>query len=214
MAVLLGDYVFAASATFVCQTQNPRVIHRFSQTIMELSSGELLEYFNTFNFNQTRQDYTERIFRKTASLFRTAAEAGAILSGAPEETVEALRDYGYNLGMAFQIIDDILDYLGDVQEVGKPVGNDLLQGILTLPAIMFLERCPGINPIKTAYDEGKEEGLRRAVAMILNSGVVEECFAVARDYCQKAARAIERLPDNPSRRSLLELTSYVMERKR
>ena len=119
VAVLLGDYMFATSATFVCDTHNVRVIRRFSDTIMELSSGELLEYFNTNNWNQSREEYIDRIYRKTASLFRTAAETGAILGGAPEDAVQALDRYGYNIGMAFQIVDDILDVQGDAGEIGK-----------------------------------------------------------------------------------------------
>ena len=96
---------------------------------MDLASGELIEYFSSFDTEQARKLYDERIFRKTASLFCTAAETGAILGGAPEPQIQALRDYGYNVGMAFQIVDDLLDVQGDVAEMGKPVGNDLLQGV-------------------------------------------------------------------------------------
>ncbi|MFQ5861086.1 MAG: polyprenyl synthetase family protein, partial [Dehalococcoidia bacterium] len=132
-AVLLGDYVFATSAVFVCDTHSVHIIRRFSETIMEISSGELLESLSKYDTHQSRQQYEERIYRKTASLFQTAAESGAILSGAPEETVEALHTYGFNLGMAFQVVDDILDFEGDATEIGKPVGHDLLNGVLTLP---------------------------------------------------------------------------------
>ena len=154
VAVLVGDYVFAKSATFVCDTDNVRVIRRFSETIMELSSGELAEYFSTNNWRQTKEDYNNRIYRKTSSLFRTAAESGAILSGAPEATVGALQEYGSNLGMAFQVVDDILDVEGDTDEIGKPVGNDLLQGVLTLPGIMLLERYPKRTPSRSSSETG------------------------------------------------------------
>jgi geranylgeranyl pyrophosphate synthase len=113
VAVLFGDYVFAASATFVCDTGNIRVIRRFSETIMELASGEIIEYFNCYNPKQARELYHDRIYRKTASLFCTAAETGAVLGGAPEPQVQALRQYGYNIGMAFQMVDDLLDVQGD-----------------------------------------------------------------------------------------------------
>ena len=217
VAVLLGDYVFATSATFVCETNNVRVIKRFSETIMELSSGELLEYFHSNKSDQTREDYNDRINQKTASLFRTAAETGAVLSGVSEEIVGALRTYGYNVGMAFQIVDDILDVEGDTEEIGKPVGNDLLQGVLNLPAIMLLERYPKDNPIHELFQRRDNDGgdsLKRALEMIQNSGIIEECYAVVRDYFVQAGKAIESLPDNAARRSLLELSSYVMERTR
>ena len=217
VAVLLGDYVFASSATFVCDTKNVRVIRRFSETIMELSSGELLEYFNCNNWKQTREDYTDRIYRKTASLFRTAAETGAILSGAPESTVDALRDYGYNIGMAFQIVDDILDVEGDAEEIGKPVGNDLLQGVLTLPTIMFLERYPGDGPLKELFTNGSgagEESFKVALERIQSSDVIQDCYAVVRGYCDDASNALQDLPECPAKLSLLEFSRYVRERTR
>ena len=161
VAVLLGDYVFATSATFVCDTENVRVIRRFSETIMQLSSGELLEFFNTNNWRQSRDDYNNRIYRKTASLFHTAAESGAILSGAPEETVRALEEYGYNIGMAFQIVDDILDVQGSAEEIGKPVGNDLLQGVLTPADHHAGGAVPRRQPGQGAVRPGQER-LRRA----------------------------------------------------
>ena len=216
-AVLLGDYVFATSATFVCDTSNVRVIRRFSETIMELSSGELLEYFNSNNWKQSEDDYNDRICRKTASLFRTAAETGAVLGGAPEETVQALQGYGYNIGMAFQIVDDILDVQGDPDEIGKPVGNDLLQGVLTLPSIMLMSRYPTENPVEELFRRDDHEGsnsLKRALEMIQNSNIIEDCYAVVRDYCAKADEAIESLPDGPAHRSLADLAHYIMERTR
>ncbi len=217
VAVLLGDYVFAASATFVCDTENVRVIRRFSETIMQLSSGELLEFFNTNNWRQNRDDYNNRIYRKTASLFHTSAESGAILSGASEETVQALERYGYNIGMAFQIVDDILDVQGSVEEIGKPVGNDLLQGVLTLPTIMLMERYPDGNPVKELFGRGKDgsdDQLKTALEMIQNSEIIDDCYDVVGDYCGKAAASVEALEDIPARASLLMLSEYVMERTR
>ncbi len=217
VAVLLGDYVFATSATFVCDTGNVRVIRRFSKTIMELSSGELLEYFNSNNWKQSEDDYNDRIFRKTASLFRTAAETGAVLGGASEETVQALQRYGYNIGMAFQIVDDILDVQGNPDEIGKPVGNDLLQGVLTLPSIMLMDRYPKDNPVEELFRQnngGGGDSLKRALEMIQNSDIIADCYAVARDYCSKADKAIESLPDGSAHRSLADLAHYIMERTR
>ena len=215
VAVLLGDYVFATSATFVCDTNNVRVIRRFSETIMELSSGELLEYFNTNNWSQSREEYNDRIYHKTASLFRTSAESGAILAGAPESTVQALSSYGNNIGMAFQIVDDILDVQGDSEEIGKPVGNDLLQGVLTLPSIMLMERYPKSPPVEALLRAGNHvtgDSLKAALEMIQNSEIIEDCYTVVRGYCDEAGKAIEHLPDAPARSSLLELSSYVLER--
>lgn len=215
VAVLLGDYVFASSAVMVCDTNNVHVIRRFAETIKELSTGELMEQFGAYRWDHTLEEYKERIYNKTASLFRTAAESGAILSGAPDETVCALDSYGYNVGMAFQIVDDILDYDGTEEEVGKPVGHDLLEGTLTLPGMLLIERFPEDNPIINMF-QGKdvEDNRRRALEMARASGVIDEAYDIARQFTDAANDAIRGLPDTLERRSLLELTSYVIDRRR
>lgn len=214
VAVLVGDYIFAASATHVCDTENVRVIRRFSETIMELSSGELSELVQAYNCNQTREQYLDRIYKKTASLFSTAGEAGAILSGAPEETVRALKEYSSNLGMGFQMVDDILDFQGTKEEVGKPVGNDLSHGIMTLPAILALERYPQDQLIPDLFQHPHDEVyLRRAVDMIQNSSSIDDSYQVAGEFCTKALSALEGLPQNPARDSLEELVGYVLTRR-
>ena len=214
VAVLLGDYVFATSATWVCDTQNVQVIRRFSETIKELSSGELMETFYAFNWNHGYEQYKERIYNKTASLFRTAAESGAVLSGISEPEVRALTGYGYNLGMAFQIVDDILDFQGTEEEVGKPVGHDLLEGILTLPAILLLQRYPEDNPIIRLFrGEEPELNSRRAVEMVQNSSIIAESYARASEFLDEAVQALHSLPDTRERQSLLELASYITERR-
>ena len=214
-AVLFGDYVFATSATFVCDTGNVRVIRRCSETIMDLASGELMEYFSAFDAEQASKLYDERIYRKTASLFSTSAETGAILGGAPEPQIQALRDYGYNIGMAFQIMDDLLDVQGDMAEMGKPVGNDLLQGVLTLPTIKLMERYPNDNPIEKLFkNRGQDSTLQKALDMINDSTIIDECYAVIRQYCEAASSALDILPDCAARRSLLDISCYTRERTR
>ena len=213
VAVLFGDYVFATSATFVCDTGNIGVIRRFSETIMDLASGQLVEYFGAFDPLEARKRYDARIYRKTASLFQTAAETGAVLGGAPEPHVDALRTYGHHIGMAFQIVDDLLDVQGDPSQLGKPVGHDLLQGVLTLPAIMLLERYPGDNPVEKLFkDPGNDGQVQRALEMIKDTTIVGDCNAVIRGYCDTASAALEVLPDCPARRSLLSLAGYISDR--
>ena len=215
VAVLFGDCLFAASAVLVCDTGNLRVVRRFAETIMELASGEIIEFFNTFNPKQEMDRYYDRIYRKTATLFCTAAESGAVLSGATEEQVQALRDYGYNIGMAFQIVDDLLDIQGNEAEMGKPVGNDLLQGVLTLPTILLLERYPNNNPIADLFKDREDtEKVGQTLDMINNSTILADCFAIVRQYCDQANRSLEILPKCDCRDSLETLADYVRERSR
>lgn len=215
VAILLGDYVFATSATFVCDTESVRVIRRFSETIMDLSSGQLMEYFKSGIANQGRSIYEERIYKKTASLFKTAAETGAILGNSPEKTVQALSDYGYNVGMGFQIVDDILDVQSTSAEIGKPVGNDLAQGVLTLPTIMLLEISGKDNPINRLFAEpNNHKHLEEALQIIHNSSIIEDCYAEAETYCEKARRSLNGLPDNPSRKALDDLAGFVTKRRK
>ena len=214
VAVLVGDYIFASSATFVCDTEHVGVIRRFSETIMDLSSGELRELVDTFSSDQTVDGYYKRIYEKTASLFSTSGESGAILSGATSDQVVALKEYSCELGMAFQIVDDILDFEGTEQEIGKPVGSDLAQGILTLPAFTAMERYPKDNPISRFFDEPDDAGLlAKAVDMVQQPSIIDSAYAIAGERCAQARGMLMTLPKNNSRDSLEELLAQVLERR-
>ena len=214
-AVLVGDYLFAKSATFVCATENVRVIRLFSETIMHLSRGELQERIGAYDWTTGREDYYQRIQQKTASLFTTAAESGAILSGAPEETVQRFRTFGHCLGMAFQIVDDILDFQGTESEVGKPVGADLAQGVLTLPALLLQERYPYDDPVKAIFEEPEDEGrLKRGVGD--NQQLVGHRGLLRRRHRLLPSRRKRPWPPSRTRRyrrALMELPPYVLVRK-
>jgi len=213
IATLLGDYLFAKAGEFVADTRNPRVIKLFSQTLAIISSGEINQFLGAFQLEQTRENYLQRISSKTASLFALATKSGAILSQAPETAVEVLRDYGYNLGIAFQIVDDILDFTSDEKTLGKPVGSDLVQGTLTLPAMLLLERYPADNPIRSIFENRDKQGIARAIEMVRNSSIIEDCYQAATEYCTKACQNFNLLPDNTSRQALTALADYVVERK-
>ena len=215
IAVLVGDYVFASSATFVCDTGHVGVIRRFSETIMELSSGELHERVSAHDPGQTLDDYHQRIYNKTASLFSTSGETGAILSGAPDEQVAALKEYSRELGMAFQIVDDILDFQGDEDEIGKPVGSDLANGIMTLPAFIAKKGSPDGNPIDTYLrdESGNDSLLAEAVEMVQQPRIIDAAYDEAARRCDIAREALRTLPKTPSRDSLEQLLDYMLTRK-
>lgn len=213
-SVMLGDYMFAHAANLICRTGSIRVISLFSQTLMTMAHGEIYQDLTAYDVSQTIHSYLQRIGGKTASLFATAAEGGAIIADVPEDGIEAMRNYGYNLGMAFQIADDILDFIGDEAEMGKPVGSDLMQGTLTLPPLLLMERYPQDNPIAKLFtSRRKQEHLEQALEMIRNSTVIDDSYAMAQDFSRKAVAALEGLPSIPARGVLTDLAHYVLDRQ-
>ncbi len=213
-AILLGDYLFARAGVAVSDTKNNRCIRIFSETLMTISRGELNQFNNAFNINQGREEYLQRIFGKTASLFSLSTESGGILSSAPEESIQKLKNYGRDLGIAFQIVDDILDFIGTEEELGKPAGSDLAQGTLTLPAMLLNERYPEDNPVKRLFQNRKDiKNVELAMDQIRNSSIVDECYRTAKEYCDRACRQIQDLPGDLPRRALIELSDFVVKRK-
>jgi len=213
-ALLLGDYLFSKAGSLAATTGNLRVIRLFSQTLMIISGGELKQTGITFDLKQAREQYFNWISAKTACLFSTATESGAILSQASEEMVRALKDYGHNFGIAFQIVDDVLDFIGEEAELGKPVGSDLGEGIVTLPSIIFAESHPEDDLIRKIVERRDAESVAMAMKRIRNSPTIAECLALASDFCSRACQALDKLPDNSARQSLLNLATYIIKRRK
>jgi octaprenyl-diphosphate synthase len=142
------------------------------------------------------------------------------LSEAPEDSVKILKDYGFNLGVAFQIVDDILDFIGTEEEMGKPIGSDLSQGTLTLPAMLLLEQYPDDNPVKDLFrnpdmpEDDKRAKVKQAIEMVGNLPIVKQCYEVASEYCADACRGLDKLPAKPSRQALRDLADLVISRKK
>ena len=213
-AVMLGDYMFAHAADLICRTESLDVVKLFSRTLMAMATGELTQDMTAYEYGQDTLDYFRRIGGKTASLFATSAEGGALLAGAPADWLEALRNYGENVGMAFQIVDDVLDFEGVEADLGKPAGSDLMQGTLTLPALILMERYPDDNPVKRLFaNERRQEHLEEALAMIRDSDILDRSYDVARDLSGRAVRALDALPDTPDRAALVDIAEYVTSRR-
>ncbi len=213
-ALLLGDYLFAKAGSLAAGTGNLRVIKLFSQTLMIISSGELRQTGIVLDLTHAGEQYFDWISAKTACLFSAATEAGAVLSQSPDYVVEALKNYGHNFGMAFQIVDDVLDFIGEEAELGKPVGSDLGEGVVTLPTILFAESHPEDKLIKRVIENRDAESVALAVEVIRNSPVIDRCLALASDFCSHACRALDKLPDNSYRQALLDLTTYIVQRRK
>ncbi len=212
--VLTGDFLFAWAANLAAQTENVRVMRIFSQTLMIICGGELRQLFRRPWREQTRQDYDRRIYAKTASLFAAATKAAAVLGGASESQVNALHEYGHQLGMAFQIVDDVLDFVGSSQEIGKPVGSDMRQGIATLPTLYYLARHPDDDLLAQVLDNRADNGVvETLIARIRQAGAVDAAMRDARAYVQRAQIALDDFPANGYRQALLDLADYVIQRR-
>ena len=190
VAVLVGDYLFATSAEYVCKTESIKIIKQFASTIADLANGELIEIENSWNPYLSIDSYLDIIYKKTASLFSTCTMSGAILGQAKEKDVQKLYEFGMNLGFGFQIFDDILDFEGAKNTLGKPTGSDLKNGILTLPSILAREKNKNIKQeIITFFknkSNDKSEILDNLLEMVSSSGSIEESKKIGEDYINKA----------------------------
>lgn len=216
--ILAGDYMFARAAALAADTSSTRVASIFANTLLTICQGELRQMLSLFDWRGSREEYYQRIFAKTASLFAAACEGGAVLAGAPEGEVAALRDYGRHLGMAFQIVDDILDFVGDEGHLGKPVGSDLRQGIATLPVYHYLRGGGEEALVEAALDrdvagsDGRDGAVARLVAAVVASGAIEDCRREAADWVERASASLSGLGDGPYQRALRELAEFVVSR--
>jgi geranylgeranyl pyrophosphate synthase len=214
-SVMLGDYMFAHSADLIARTDDTDVVRLFARTLMAIAGGELHQDMSAYEYGQDTMTYFGRIEGKTASLFATSAEGGAMVARCSAAEREALRTYGMNVGMAFQVVDDILDFAGDEAEMGKPIGSDLMAGTLTLPSLLLMERHPRDNPIKKAFrtKRPRAEHVAEAVYMVLNSDILNEAYDVARDFRERAVSALVQLPQGDARTALEDIAAYVLDRR-
>lgn len=221
--VLTGDYVFAYAAHLAAQAGNIRLMQRFSETLMVICNGEIRQMFSDQRRYErqgqaiNRQEYHERIYAKTASLIAMSSEAGAILAHADEETIHVLRAYGEKLGLAFQIVDDVLDFVADEATLGKPVGSDLRHGLVTLPVLFFLESAAegGRSVVEEALTNpaSPEDVIQEAVRIVAHSPAVGQAMEVARRYATQAKTFLDSQADSPYRTALVELADFTVRRR-
>jgi octaprenyl-diphosphate synthase len=212
--VMVGDYMFAHAAELVSRTGNIEVVRLFARTLMAMTSGELNQDMSAYNYSQSTREYFGRIAGKTASLFAAASEGAAMVAGLDNQQTQDLRSYGENLGMAFQVVDDILDFTADESELGKPAGSDLMHGTLTLPSLLLIERYPDDNPVKRYFaGRNKAASLRRSLEMIRESDILDESYSIAHDFRDRAIRSLTDFPNDGPSESLVELAYFVTQRR-
>jgi len=212
--VLAGDYIFARSAVLAANTNSVVLMRIFSETLSTIVSGEITQLF-TSRGSASRDDYYQRIYAKTASLFQTSAYCAALLSPVDEPVLEAMKTFGYNLGMAFQIVDDILDFTGEQATVGKPVASDLRQGLVTLPAIYYAEAHPEDADMQLVLqgEYNDADAMLRLIDVIRRSGTVQQAMDEAREFTARGLDAISGLPDNAEHAALEDLAAYIVDRE-
>ncbi|RLF61755.1 MAG: octaprenyl diphosphate synthase [Thermoplasmata archaeon] len=217
-AVLSGDFFFSKALFIAIGSHNLQFLDALTNTTVRMAEAEILELSHTNDWKMDRDAYMEVLIGKTAVLISAACACGAIISGVEDRAVDYLREFGLNAGIAFQLIDDLLDYTSCEEELGKPVGNDLKEGKITLPLIYTLshlgkverERLEGLFKHHRGEDD---EDYFRLIELVRENGIIERIQAEAKAYVDRAARCLDMFPSSSSKEMLLKLNRYIIERK-
>jgi octaprenyl-diphosphate synthase len=218
ITVLLGDYLYIRSMAMALTQDTLEVVRLLCDVTLRMIEGELYQLTKAGDATITEAEHLEIIRRKTAFLFSGCAEIGAALGSAPAAERAALRDYGFDLGTAFQIVDDVLDYMADASALGKPLGGDLREGKVTLPVILLLQKRPDVAPIiqsVIAEGEVQPETWRMIQDLLRHEGAVDAAFERAVGFASRAKQhMLDAFPPSVEREGLIALADYVVSRDR
>lgn len=211
IAVLAGDFLFAQSSWYLANLDNLQVVKLLSEVIRDFAEGEIQQGLSCFDTDVTLEKYLQKSYFKTASLIANSGKAAVILSDAEEEIANKIYSYGRNLGLAFQIVDDILDFTTTTEILGKPAGSDLACGNLTAPVLFAMEEKPSLK-ILIEREFSEEGDLLQALDLVNNSDGIEKSRGLAYQHSQLALEDLQCLPNSPAKESLMDLTDYVLSR--
>lgn len=211
IAMYTGDYIFARALMIAAELTDPRIHRILSRAIVEMSIGEIEQIRDFNNWDQGLRHYLRRIRRKTALLIAVSCQLGAIATGAPDSAVRSLYLYGYNVGMAFQIRDDILDFTGDEKTLGKPVGSDLRQGNITLPALYMHKQSAQAGEFRRLAEDPAQ--IERVIELVRNGEGLAFTQRLAERYLDRALAALDGLPAGRDRDALSKIAHFFGERK-
>ena len=218
ITVLLGDYLYIKSMGMALTHHSLDVIRLLCEVTLRMIEGELFQLTKTGDVEITEDEHFDIIRRKTAYLFGGCAQIGGMLGGMPQGQAESLREYGFNLGMAFQLIDDLLDYTAAESELGKPIGSDLREGKVTLPIIYLLERDGkmGKNLVRDIVSSGTvtPSAWRELSGLLTEHRAIDRAYDKARECAESARRHLRVFPASPQREALMALPDYVLSRER
>ncbi len=213
-SVLVGDFLYSRAFQMLVSLGNMEIMRLLSDTTNLISEGEVQQLVNAKNPKVTEDNYFTVIYKKTAALFETASEAAAVLACATAKERQALKHYGRHLGIAFQLVDDALDYSGDTEALGKNVGDDLAEGKPTLPLIHAMQHAPAddVATIQKALTEGRTNELTRIVNIVRHTGSLEYTAECAQSHSAKAQQQLAVLPESPFRQAMAELADFAITR--
>ncbi len=211
IAVLAGDFLFAQSSWYLANLDNLEVVKLLSKVIMDLATGEILQGLNRFDTKTTIETYLEKSYYKTASLIANSGMAAGLLSDVSRQTADNLYGYGRHLGLAFQIVDDILDFTGNADTLGKPAAADLISGNLTAPTLYAMEEKPHLSVLiqRKFVNAGEAD---EAIALVQASQGIERSRSLANHHAQLAVEHLADLPSSECREALINMTKYVLSR--
>lgn len=216
IAMYTGDYIYAKALTVITELHKPRIHQILSGAIVQMCIGEMEQIRDFFNVDQSVRNYLRRIRRKTALLIAISCELGAMATDAPLRVSNALYRFGYNVGMAFQITDDLLDLCGTEKAIGKPPGSDLRQGNITLPVLYALQdgalKGKLLSEIELIRHGEGAQNSASAVKLVRSSAGIKVAEGMADKYIAKALRALDALPDLPAKRNLADIARFVAKR--
>lgn len=214
-SVLVGDFLYSRAFQMMLDAHDVRVMEILADATNVIAEGEVMQLMNMHDASLDEAGYLQVIRSKTAKLFEASARLGAVLAGASPATEQACADYGQALGTAFQVIDDVLDYAGDVTEMGKNLGDDLREGKVTLPLIAAMRRgAPAQRDvIRHAVETGALEELDQVVAIVRETGALQTAREAAAAEAQRAIDAAGSLPPNPYTQGLLQLAAQLLQRR-
>jgi len=205
-AIVIGDYYFAKAYESAARTGVAEVVDILARAVMTICAGEVRQQSIRYRYSTDIDEYMKRIEAKTATLLAACCDIGALLGGLDRATRDALRSYGHSLGLAFQIADDVLDYTGTEDQVGKPIGHDIVEGFATLPLMLASVHIE--DDRRLADDEAQ-----RIVEAVRESKGPQRALAMARDHADAARRQLDALEDNGAAAALRSLADYVVTRK-
>ncbi|MGI6413944.1 MAG: polyprenyl synthetase family protein [Syntrophomonadaceae bacterium] len=214
ISIYSGNYIFARALKLMASYKRSDILEVLADASIKISEGEILQMLSCYNTNLGLKNYLRRIERKTALLIAVSCQLGAMVVNAPPREVEALRLYGYYLGMAFQITDDILDLVADEKVLGKPVGSDIKQGVITLPALYALKYCRNREELARLLSS-RESCINKAeqiIDIIVESGGTEYAYEVSRHFINKAQSQLNKMPDSQIIANLFDITETILTR--